>query len=77
MTLRAVLSELVVVHILVAVGTVVGFQASEFLEFLSVLLANLMTKDTCHLLMHPGQLVFCPGMIKFDGGFKSIYIMTI
>jgi hypothetical protein len=72
----AILSELVVVHIFVAIGAVGVSDPLEFLELLSIYCLDLMTFAAFNILMHPEELIVRTVVIKFVGGPELGEIMA-
>ena len=76
-TLAAILSKLVVVHILVAVNTVVKLQPIELLEFFSVAQAHFMTAFAVGFTVLAKQNEFRIVVIKSCCRFESLVIVTL
>ena len=77
MALCALLSELVLMHICMAIRTGGKGYTCKLLKGLFIGLIDWMALRACHFFVFAFQFVFCPVMIKFRCRLKSLEIMTL
>ena len=76
MALRAVLSELILMHIQVTIGALTESKTLKKLHFLPILVGKLVTEFAVDLGMFTKQFETCLRMIKVSSRFKRIVIVA-